>query len=65
MSEASEKAVKTRQANKEKRDQMELKRKRIREAMIDGLLEVLDAEKIPPKDKLEASKILYELRKEH
>lgn len=65
MTEASEKAVKTRQANKEKRDQKELKKKRIREAMIDGLLEVLEAEKISPEDKLEASKILYELRKEH
>ena len=64
MDERSEKAVKTRQLHKEYQRQKELMNKRIKEAMINSLLEVLEAESIPPADKLEASKILNELRKE-
>lgn len=65
MNERAEKAVKTRQLHKEKQRQKELMNKRIKEAMINSLLEALEAESIPPADKLEASKILNELRKEH
>lgn len=65
MNERAEKAVKTRQLHKEKQRQKELMNKRIKEAMINSLLETLEAESISPADKLEASKILNELRKEH
>ena len=59
----AQKAVETRQRNKEKRAQKALDEKRIREAIISGCLSVLEAESSSVDQKLEASKILNEVRK--
>lgn len=61
---ATEKARETMQRNKEKREAMAQLGKRIKIAMIRGLLMVLEDEKTSPVQKLEASQILNELRKE-
>lgn len=59
----AQKAVETRQKNKEKRDQKAQREKRITEAMVTGLLSVLEDESSSVDQKLEASKILNEVRK--
>ena len=59
----SEKAVETRRKNKEKREQKAKLEKRIREAMVMGLLSVLEDKSSNTDQILEASKILFEMRK--
>ena len=59
----AQKAVETRQRNKEKRAQKALDEKRISEAIIKGCLSVLDDESSSVDQRLEASKILTEVRK--
>ncbi|MBO5389097.1 MAG: hypothetical protein J6A59_13390 [Lachnospiraceae bacterium] len=59
----TQKAVETRQSNKEKRAQKALDEKRISEAIIKGCLLVLDDDSSSVDQRLEASKILNEVRK--
>lgn len=59
----TEKAIETRQRNKEKRAQKAQNEKRISEAIIKGCLSVLDDESSSVDQRLEASKILNEVRK--
>lgn len=58
---ASEKAVETRQKNKEARDQKYREERQIRESMKRALHEVLDSEEATVSEKLEASKLLSKL----
>ena len=59
----AEKAVETRRKNREKQNQKAQLQKRINEAMIKGLLEVLEDQSSSAEQKLEASKILNSLGK--
>lgn len=59
----AEKAVETRLRNKAKRDQKAQDEKRISEAIIRGCLSVLEDESSSVDQKLEASKIMHEIRK--
>lgn len=58
----AQKAVETRQRNKEKRDQKAQAQKRITEAIIKGMLSVLEDESATVAEKLEAGRILSEVR---
>lgn len=58
---SSEKAVETRQKNKEARDQKYREELQIRESMKRALHEVLESEEATVSEKLEASKILSKL----
>ena len=55
-------SVETRQKNKEKRDQKAQAQKRITEAIIKGMLSVLEDESATVAEKLEAGRILSEVR---
>jgi hypothetical protein len=59
----AEKAKETRRKHEEARAQKAQNEKRIREAIIKGCLSVLDDESSSVDQKLEASKILNEVRK--
>lgn len=59
----AEKAKETRRKHEEARAQKAQNEKRIREAIIKGCLSVLDDENSSVDQKLEASKILNEVRK--
>lgn len=59
----AEKAKETRRKNEEARAQKAQEEKRISEAIIKGCLSVLDDESSSVDQKLEASKILNEVRK--
>lgn len=58
---SSEKAVETRQKNKEARYQKYMEELKIRESMKKALHEVLDSEEATVSEKLEASKLLSKL----
>ena len=59
----AEKAKETRRKHEEARAQKAQNEKRISEAIIKGCLSVLDDESSSVDQRLEASKILYEVRK--
>ena len=60
----AQKAVETRRRHAEARAQKALHEKRMREAIISGCLSVLEDESSSVNQRLEASKILNEVRKE-
>lgn len=60
---STQKAKETRQKNKVKKAQKAQTEKRIREAIISSCLSVLEAESSSVDQRLEASKILFSIRK--
>lgn len=62
MTEATQKAVETRQRNAEKRAQKELEERRVKKALIQGLTEVLESDEVSAEQKYHAAMYLNELR---